>query len=368
MIATCPNCTARYRVDESRIGPNGSRLKCAKCQSLFKVVAPEKPIAQPAAPPTQPAAPVPPVVASAPDVTSQAANVAPHQAQGEVSQESPPASAEEVAVDRERLVVVADPDVDCGKSTVARLSAWGLHPVLVHDGVEAMLTIQRMLPRVVVLDAALPKMYGFQVCEVIKRNESLQHTGVILVGAVHNQDRYRRQPVELYGADFYIEQPDLPDGLGPLLEQMGLTLSAPGGNATPAPPPTPEPAPAPKPVQTLKLPPEPPIVEPSLELDEVAPQVTAPVKAAPSPDPSDELAEVRTNAERLARIIVSDIALYQPEKFADAITSGNVVEAMDDQIEEGRVLFAQRIDERVRAERDFIVEELLRVARERGMQ
>ncbi len=78
--------------------------------------------------------------------------------------------------------------------------------------------------------------------------------------------------------------------------------------------------------------------------------------------------EERANAERLARIIVSDIALYQPEKFAEAIRRGDVVETMDNEIGEGRVLFAQRVGERMRAERDFIVEELLRVARERGMQ
>jgi len=77
--------------------------------------------------------------------------------------------------------------------------------------------------------------------------------------------------------------------------------------------------------------------------------------------------EERSNAERLARIIVSDIALYQPEKFAEAIRDGNPVEAMEAEIAEGRVLFAQRIDEGVRAERDFIVDELLRVAKERGM-
>ena len=77
--------------------------------------------------------------------------------------------------------------------------------------------------------------------------------------------------------------------------------------------------------------------------------------------------EERSNAERLARIIVSDIALYQPEKFTEAIRDGNPVEAMEAEIAEGRVLFAQRIDEGVRAERDFIVDELLRVAKERGM-
>jgi hypothetical protein len=45
-----------------------------------------------------------------------------------------------------------------------------------------------------------------------------------------------------------------------------------------------------------------------------------------------------------------------------------VVEAMDNEIGEGRVLFAQRVAEQIREERDFIVEELLRVARDRGME
>jgi predicted Zn finger-like uncharacterized protein len=354
MIAACPKCKARYRVDESRIGPNGSRLKCAKCQALFRVVAPAAKEPAPPAP-----SPVRKVAPAAPQ--PQATSDAPQQTSDSVAAPPPPAAGD-AEVDHDRLVVIADPDVESGKSTVAKLSTWGLQPVLVHDGVEAMLTIQRMLPRAVVLDAALPKMYGFQVCEVIKRNESLQHTGVILVGAVHNPDRYQREPVELYGADYYIEQPDLPEGLQPLFEQMGMDLSAPVRNATPAPPP--EPAPP----QALETPSEPSSGDVVFELTEPALQATEPAPAAQRADQGDALSEQRANAERLARIIVSDIALYQPEKFAEAIASGNIVEVMDNQIEEGRVLFAQRVDERLRAERDFIVDELLRVARERGMQ
>ena len=96
--------------------------------------------------------------------------------------------------------------------------------------------------------------------------------------------------------------------------------------------------------------------------------ISWPGPAPPPPAaPDDGASEERANAERLARIIVSDIAHNQPERFAAAIEAGNPVEAMDGEIEEGRVLFAQRIPEHVRAERDFIVEELLRVARERGM-
>lgn len=352
MIAACPKCAARYRVDESRIGPAGARLKCAKCQALFRVLAP--PAQAPGASPPSEVATTPPQ-AAAPGAERQ-----PTQRQLAPAALPPDSPTDRAVVDRDRLVVVADPNVESGKATVSQLSAWGLQPILVHDGVEAMLTIQRMLPHAVVLDAALPKMYGFQVCEVIKRNESLRQIGVILVTAIHDRDRYRGQPAERYAADHYIEQPDLPEGLGPLFEQMGLELPARAATALPAPSPTPEPAPVaaspPQPVQS--------------EVDAgVEPPPPAPASQAASiSDPGDASMEERADAERLARIIVSDIALYQPEKFAEAIRRGDVVETMDNEIGEGRVLFARRVGERIRAERDFIVEELLRVARERGMQ
>ena len=97
---------------------------------------------------------------------------------------------------------------------------------------------------------------------------------------------------------------------------------------------------------------------------EQAPPVAQPTPAAAP----DELSEERAKAERLARIVASDIVLYLPEKFSQAISQGNVVEAMDSEIEEARRFFRERVDERVREERDFIVEELLRVARAWGMQ
>ena len=80
----------------------------------------------------------------------------------------------------------------------------------------------------------------------------------------------------------------------------------------------------------------------------------------------DGLAEERAKAERLARIIVSDIILYNEDKFAEALRRGCVVEMMSPDLEEGRGLFRDRIDERVREEQDYLVEELLRVARLRA--
>ena len=44
------------------------------------------------------------------------------------------------------------------------------------------------------------------------------------------------------------------------------------------------------------------------------------------------------------------------------------VEQLEDLLDEGRVLFRQRIDDRVAGDRDFIAEELLRVAEARKGQ
>jgi hypothetical protein len=89
--------------------------------------------------------------------------------------------------------------------------------------------------------------------------------------------------------------------------------------------------------------------------------------ARPAAPPVDTLSAERAQAERLARIIVSDIVLYNEEKFTAAVRSGAVLETLRDELAEGRALFRERIDPRVREERDYLADELVRVARGRGM-
>jgi hypothetical protein len=155
----------------------------------------------------------------------------------------------------------------------------------------------------------------------------------------------------------YLEQPDLPDGLHDLMVRFGMPV---GGSAMP-PVAAPRPAPAPA-AEPPAQPAPPPAPAPAPQAAAAAPP-SAPAAAA-----DDGLAAEREKAERLARIVVSDIVLYQGEKFEAGIRNGNLLEALDSEIEEGRSFFRQRISEEVRNERDHLVDELLRVARERGMQ
>jgi CheY-like chemotaxis protein len=273
-------------------------------------------------------------------------------------------------------VIVADPDEERGKRSAVAIGRWGLEPHLVHDGVEAMLAIQRLLPRAVVLDAALPKMFGFQVCEIVKRNESLRNTTVVLVGPIDDRDRGRQDPSDRYGADAVLEPSDLPEGLLPSLRSAGMPIrevkrpddprtrpsSSPVGQAPPGPTSTPEGSGAPP--APIDLPPV-PVRESGV--DDAAP-ASGPVPPEPAPVGAQEDPErsaEREHAERLARIAVSEMLLYQPEKFDQASRAGNLEQVLDLEIQEARALLRQRISEEVRNEKDFILEELDRVAAER---
>lgn len=295
MIAACPNCNARYRVDPQRIPSGGARLRCARCQALFPL-----------------------------------AELAPREA-GLAR-----ASDGEGGV----VVLVADPDRQRAEGTATALRQWGLSPVVSQQGGDAMLETQRSLPRVVILDASLPGMNGSQICEVIQRNPALREITVILVGAEEEPDRV--SPSQGFEADAHLERSMLPEALGPILRGVGVSLL--------------QPQPAPR-------------VDPHLVRGTVSqaslpsmPDVPCPPpEAKAAPEKPEEPSEIE-RAERLARIIVSDIVLYAPEKFAAAAASGDVVEAMEDEIQEGRKLFAQRVPAETRAGRDFLGDEIRRVA------
>ena len=399
MIAACPKCQTRYRVEPERLGPEGARLRCSQCSAVFRVRLP----AQQAAPSDQVARSEPEVreahEAALPksnqplsaDGRSLPENLAP-QSQGNRSEPRNADSSHSDApqFDHSRLVLIAHPDPDACKRIAEMLEREGIQVLVAHDGVEAILSIQRALPRAVVLDAALPKMFGFQVCELIKRNASLRVTHVCLMGAIHRDDRYRRAPSETYGADFYVEGAKLSVALLDWLAGIGFDLRSRRSNEAPSP--------------NLDRPPEALLAPPPREAPQARPEAVAgvaqqvavessaaneganqaPVAGVPplaqTSEPAAQpvalgrigvtanpLAAERAQAERLARIIVSDIVLYNEAKFSAAVRSGGVLEAMREELKEGRTLFRERIDVQVRDERDFLADELVRVARARGM-
>jgi CheY-like chemotaxis protein len=284
-------------VDASRLGPKGSGIRCSECGAAFRVRPP-------------------------------------------AAKASPPENAN---------AIIACSSVDAGRALAKTLIAWGLRPLLVHDGVDAVLSVQRALPALVVLDTDLPKMTGLQVCELIKRNASLQQIRVVLVDVAQDPSDPSAAP---FGPDARVERAQLPAALRSLVDDLGLGAQSAPVAATP-----PRPVAAPPAAPVAATPPRPVAAPPPAP----APAVTVPPTAAES-DADPGTAE----AERLARVIVADIVLYNEAKFDAAVASGNPAEALAAEINEGRAHFDQRIDAAVRAKKDFLAEEIQRVARNRG--
>ena len=81
--------------------------------------------------------------------------------------------------------------------------------------------------------------------------------------------------------------------------------------------------------------------------------------------PSDSADPEIAAAERLARIIVSDIILYNEEKFDEGARTGKLTSVLKMEIAEARILFEERVAGALRAKRDFLMEELQVRARKR---
>lgn len=69
-------------------------------------------------------------------------------------------------------------------------------------------------------------------------------------------------------------------------------------------------------------------------------QVPEPIEAGPTLDP-----KIRATAERLARVLVSDIELYFPQKVAQGRQQGNIYSLLRDELERSRATFIDRFGE-----------------------
>jgi len=359
VIASCPQCQTRYRLAREKIGPQGARIRCSQCQTIFRVQAPPagtptpaearpSPVATPAAAP----APAPrvtpaPAAAPAPKVTPPPARPAPPPA--------PPKPLPPLA-----RALVAERDADHAKALVELLAAWRIECDVVDDGSEALLHLFRNPPALAILGIDLPALAGSRIAEIAQRASDLAPVKLIRVATSSDQDG-----APGFDAEEMLEAGDYPAGVAEILERIGvgakpvapvtppaLTPPAPKLPELPEIPDVPMPKPRPAPAAPVAKPVAKPAPAPAVK--------PAPAPAAAPRAPSSDPAIAA--AERLARIAVSDVILYNQDKFAAAAARGSAAKELAGELAEARQHFNSRVAPAVRAERDFLVEELERRA------
>ena len=87
----------------------------------------------------------------------------------------------------------------------------GVDILTVGDGQAALDMIKERRPALVVLDAMMPKMSGFDVCQVVKKDLAMDDVFVIMLTAKGQE--YDRQRGEQVGANLYMTKPFDPDEL-----------------------------------------------------------------------------------------------------------------------------------------------------------
>ena len=238
------------------------------------------------------------------------------------------------------LTIVVAHESETIREAIRRLcSDAGYQVRAVGDGRAALAALDSR-PAAVVLDVALPTVHAYEVVEEIKRRAP--DVRVILVASIYNRTGYKRRPTSLYGADDYVEQHHIPDALLVKLERLI--------------------GPAPLPVE---------LPDAHVETPEGRCIRDAGVERLSSLEERHERPEPRSiveRAERLARLIVTDIALYNGDALDAADHHGHTEELearlrMD--LEEGRLLFDLRVPEAVRRTRDFIGEALQEIRQKR---
>lgn len=281
MVVICPKCKIKLKIDEGKLTPEGTRFKCPKCTAVLVV---KKPVALP-----------------------------------------------KKVLDSSKILVAHSNPVILNE-IISILTKNGYRTITASDGIDAMVKAIKEIPFLTVVEVALPKIYGFEVCKRLKLRDETKDMKFILVSSAYDKKRYRREPTSLYGADDYIEDHQVSELL---IEKIDTIRGIRPGEK-----------------EEVERPPEEPMIErPEVKIaPEIKPPVTPVTTVVP---PADEKVE---SAKRLARTIMSDIYLYNSAKVEESIRNNNFYSVFAAEIKEGLKLYENRISQEVRARGDFFRE------------
>jgi predicted Zn finger-like uncharacterized protein len=340
-IIRCPACQRYYRINVEKPPAVGTRLRCTQCGEVFALEPEPEPAPRPEA-----------------NVTAAPEPRAPHRPAAHAAHAAAPAHppAAPAAPARGRVLVATDgAEFQALITEVLRAVGWELH--LVRSGDEAWRAFEALRPHVGLLDVALPGVPAFELCDRVRSHGTLGGTGLILIASVFQHTRYKRAPTSLYGADDYIEKHHIRDWLPGKVERLAARRPAePSARPAPPAPGRPAAAPAKTPAKTpAKAPPAPPAAahhDPGLDEREKETLIREEF-SGPKGHLREGTARLRENLRRYARIIVSDIALYNQDLVERGIREGTFLELLAAELEEGRRLYLTRVPPAAKEEDHF---------------
>ncbi len=107
---------------------------------------------------------------------------------------------------RKLRILVAEDDHDLARLYAGYARSRGHDALVAHDGAQALVTAVAELPDLVMLDIAMPKLDGRDVCRQLKANPRTSGIPILVVSALGGEQNVRATMLEL-GASDVIEKP-----------------------------------------------------------------------------------------------------------------------------------------------------------------
>ena len=124
-----------------------------------------------------------------------------------VVSELPVASTPAEANSNADTVLVVDDDTDIRKMVVRLLSSRGLNVIEADRGLLALRLLKEKSPKLIVLDAMLPEVHGFDIARRIKKSERFARVPIIMISAVYRGWRFAEDLKQGCGVDYFFEKP-----------------------------------------------------------------------------------------------------------------------------------------------------------------
>lgn len=310
MHIRCPKCKNEFEFNETQ--PMGGKIKCPECNSLLSV---KKTIE----------------VSGIQEETSPISEKA--------SDFRGPAGAK--PTDKRKILVAIDGETVENMINVVLINA-GFEVINATDGKKALNLLMTHRPILAILDVALPQIFGFEVSEIIKKSEYLKNTFVILVASIYHPAKYKREPQSLFSADDYIEKHHIRDFLIPKIKQLlGKDM----------------PRPETEEILSTGIEIGPAAIDQEAAVSIIKEHEKKKIQEDELPiPPSDPV--LHEKARRFARIIVSDIALYNQKAVEEGIKNGTFYDILKSEVAEGRRIYKERVPNEIYESTNYLEEAL----------
>lgn len=104
-------------------------------------------------------------------------------------------------------ILICDDDKDLVRLITERFSSEGYEVFSSQNGNDTLRMVEEHKPDLVIHDALVPGMHGFEVCKALKSQPQTRHIPVIMMTAVYTKSRYRQEVIAKYGAQDYLLKP-----------------------------------------------------------------------------------------------------------------------------------------------------------------